>query len=187
APFEGEVPALAIAPQPDRRLTDKVLRLAEHRPVPVERGLSSLERSAFREIGERLKKDSVADRPDPAAPAASEAGTEPDSAAPEKSAPLAPATEAGRLVDGDVAARPPAERPGSLLKYAVPDGDTAADDSMAAADFADAREDQTLPLASPAPAGEGADTPQEQAPGRSQDESAVALPHPPSPPLRSGA
>src|SRR5690606_21706551 len=58
-PFEGEVPALAIAAKPERRYTDKVIRLAEHRqPANDKGGLSLLERSAFREIGERLKKDS---------------------------------------------------------------------------------------------------------------------------------
>ena len=60
-PFKGEVPALAIVPKPERRFTDKVIRLAEHRQPANDKGLSSLERSAFREIGERLKKDSAPD------------------------------------------------------------------------------------------------------------------------------
>jgi hypothetical protein len=60
-PFRGEVPALSIVPKPDRRFSDKIIRLAEHRPHAVpEKGLSSVERSAFREIGERLKKDGEA-------------------------------------------------------------------------------------------------------------------------------
>ncbi len=55
-PFQGEVPALTIVPKPDnRRFADKVIRLAEHRPA-TEKGLSPIERSAFREIGERLKQ-----------------------------------------------------------------------------------------------------------------------------------
>jgi PAS domain S-box-containing protein len=55
-PFKGEVPALTIVPKPDRRFADKVIRLAEHRqPAPEKGGLSSIERSAFREIGERLR------------------------------------------------------------------------------------------------------------------------------------
>ncbi|RJT35109.1 PAS domain S-box protein [Mesorhizobium waimense] len=64
-PFKGEVPALTIVPKPERRFADKVIRLAEHRQPAndkhsaSERGLSTLERSAFREIGERLKKDSA--------------------------------------------------------------------------------------------------------------------------------
>ena len=58
-PFQGEVPALSIVPAPDRRFTDKVIRLAEHRPPPAnDKGLSSGERIAFQQIGERLKKDS---------------------------------------------------------------------------------------------------------------------------------
>jgi PAS domain S-box-containing protein len=57
-PFKGEVPALTIVPKPERRFADKVIRLAEHRQPANDKGLSMLERSAFREIGERLKKDS---------------------------------------------------------------------------------------------------------------------------------
>ncbi|MFI0844998.1 ATP-binding protein [Mesorhizobium sp. IMUNJ 23232] len=55
-PFQGEVPALSIAPKLDRRSSDKIIRLAEHRPPVAEKGLSNVERSAFREIGERLRK-----------------------------------------------------------------------------------------------------------------------------------
>ena len=54
-PFNGELPAIAIDDTPDRRLSDKVVRLAEHRPSPSERTLSAGERIAFREIGARLK------------------------------------------------------------------------------------------------------------------------------------
>jgi PAS domain S-box-containing protein len=58
-PFRGEVPALAIVPQPERRYSDKIIRLAEHRPAaPAEEGLSQTERNAFREIGARLRKES---------------------------------------------------------------------------------------------------------------------------------
>ncbi|MDG4882592.1 PAS domain S-box protein [Mesorhizobium sp. WSM4884] len=89
-PFRGEVPALAIVPKPERRYADKVIRLAEHRqpandkqPGPDkpgsdkpghERGLSILERSAFREIGERLRKDSAG----PAEPLTAEVEKRPD-------------------------------------------------------------------------------------------------------------
>ncbi len=59
-PFKGEVPALSIVPKQDRRFADKVIRLAEHRQPANDKGLSTVERSAFREIGERLKKDSGA-------------------------------------------------------------------------------------------------------------------------------
>ncbi|WP_269933373.1 PAS domain S-box protein [Aminobacter sp. HY435] len=60
-PFAGEVPALDVAPSHDRRFSDKVIRLAEHRaPAPesatAKGGLSSIERNAFREIGEKLKR-----------------------------------------------------------------------------------------------------------------------------------
>jgi PAS domain S-box-containing protein len=57
-PFHGEVPALSIEPQAERRTADRVLRLAEHRPNVSEKGgLSPVERNAFREIGERLKRE----------------------------------------------------------------------------------------------------------------------------------
>ena len=59
-PFRGEVPALAITPKPERRHADKVIRLAEHREAANDKGLSTVERTAFREIGERLKKDTGA-------------------------------------------------------------------------------------------------------------------------------
>ena len=57
-PFKGEVPILSIVPKQDRRYSDKVIRLAEHRPPNGEKGLSPGERIAFREIGDRLKKES---------------------------------------------------------------------------------------------------------------------------------
>ncbi|WP_421914416.1 PAS domain S-box protein [Mesorhizobium sp.] len=86
-PFKGEVPALTIVPKPERRFADKVIRLAEHRQPANDKGLSTLERSAFREIGERLKKDSapaaqteaeqpaVEKQPEPAAKATTTADT----------------------------------------------------------------------------------------------------------------
>ncbi|MBZ9924640.1 PAS domain S-box protein [Mesorhizobium sp. BR1-1-4] len=72
-PFKGEVPALTIVPKPERRFADKVIRLAEHRQPANDKGLSSLERSAFREIGERLKKDSSTAEPPAAAEPARQA------------------------------------------------------------------------------------------------------------------
>ncbi|TIO10027.1 PAS domain S-box protein [Mesorhizobium sp.] len=71
-PFKGEVPALTIVPKPERRFADKVIRLAEHRQPANDKGLSTLERSAFREIGERLKRDSTtpAEKPDVEKPGA---------------------------------------------------------------------------------------------------------------------
>ncbi|MDP3898558.1 MAG: hypothetical protein Q8Q62_17950, partial [Mesorhizobium sp.] len=54
-PFKGELPAIAVDDTPERRLSDKVIRLAEHRPATPERTLSPGEKIAFREIGARLK------------------------------------------------------------------------------------------------------------------------------------
>ncbi|HTV71362.1 MAG TPA: PAS domain S-box protein [Rhizobiaceae bacterium] len=56
-PFQGEVPALTIEDGPDRRYSDKVIRLAERREPANDRGLTPVERNAFREIGDRLKSD----------------------------------------------------------------------------------------------------------------------------------
>ncbi len=135
-PFQGEVPALTIAPKPDRRFSDKVIRLAEHRPQPAppEKSLSVVERSAFREIGERLKKEGVV-------------GAE--------------AAEGGKQPTDNAADTPqvPEEKPraGSLLDLAGHEEKApqpvsgAQDDDMAAADFADARDDETLPAAKEAP------------------------------------
>lgn len=67
-PFMGEKPAIQMAPTPERRDTDKVVRLAAHRQKAAGYTLSEQEESAFREIGERLTDpdnvdgDSVPDR-----------------------------------------------------------------------------------------------------------------------------
>jgi PAS domain S-box-containing protein len=124
-PFRGEVPVLAIAPKPERRFADKVIRLAEHRPPTGERNLSSTERSAFREIGERLKKDSAP-------------GNDKREATPEAHTtdPVARAGDAAQIE----AAAPPHESgmvKGSLLDLAS-DDHHADNDSMAADDFHDA-------------------------------------------------
>jgi PAS domain S-box-containing protein len=88
-PFKGEVPALTIVPKPDRRFADKVIRLAEHRqPAPEKGGLSSIERSAFREIGERLRLIG-----EPAAP------EQADTAAPEQEPSPAPKADEGAAAD----------------------------------------------------------------------------------------
>lgn len=67
--FLGEVPALELQPAPERRATDKIIRLAEHRQIPEmdAGGLSANERLAFREIADRLKKEnrSTTDISDP--------------------------------------------------------------------------------------------------------------------------
>ena len=56
-PFKGEVPVLTLVPKPERRFSDKIIRLAEHRQLANDKGLTPVERNAFREIGDRLKKD----------------------------------------------------------------------------------------------------------------------------------
>ncbi|RWN00954.1 MAG: PAS domain S-box protein [Mesorhizobium sp.] len=104
-PFLGEVPALTIVPKPERRYADKVIRLAEHRQPAndkqpgndrpaSEKGLSILERSAFREIGERLRKDSSGPAEPPSGATAgaqkqSDAAATADKAAPTAEQPLA--------------------------------------------------------------------------------------------------
>ena len=57
-PFKGEPPVLTVRRSPERRFSDKIIRLAEHRPPVPEGGLSSTERHAFQEIGARLIKES---------------------------------------------------------------------------------------------------------------------------------
>jgi PAS domain S-box-containing protein len=54
-PFQGETPALVREPGPDRRRSDRVIQLAEHRPQVAERTLSSVEAAAFKEIAARLR------------------------------------------------------------------------------------------------------------------------------------
>ncbi len=103
-PFQGEVPALTIVPKPDRRFTDKVISLAEHRPPAVpavnDKGLSNVERNAFREIGERLRRDnpaskSASDDTAPASPPPQETPAAGESGAVE--IPRAPASEPGEV------------------------------------------------------------------------------------------
>ncbi|WP_027055053.1 PAS domain S-box protein [Mesorhizobium erdmanii] len=81
-PFKGEVPALTIVPKQERRFADKVIRLAEHRQPANDKGLSTLERSAFREIGERLKKDSASAEPSKADKPGIESPTKPETKTP---------------------------------------------------------------------------------------------------------
>ncbi len=165
-PFAGEVPALTIAPGPERRFSDKVIRLAEHRPPPPEKSLSVTERSAFREIGERLKKEGFveagtpeAERPAQAAedkpagagrPAGSLLDLAGRASAPEEAsnqeasnqqsdsqpADNEPESAGPKPADQEPADQTPAD--------AEPPAATESDDSMATADMADARDDQTL-------------------------------------------
>ncbi|MER8692119.1 PAS domain S-box protein [Mesorhizobium opportunistum] len=111
-PFKGEVPALTIVPKPERRFADKVIRLAEHRQPVNDKGLSTLERSAFREIGERLKKDSLkgeppeAEKPGVEAPAPTEPVAEAQAPAVKTNA---PADATGGVSEADTAT--PSEEP----------------------------------------------------------------------------
>lgn len=50
----SELPALAVADTPKRRISDKIIRLHEHRPA-VRDGLSASEQAAFREIARQLE------------------------------------------------------------------------------------------------------------------------------------
>ncbi|RVD54444.1 PAS domain S-box protein [Mesorhizobium sp. M2D.F.Ca.ET.185.01.1.1] len=111
-PFQGEVPALTIVPKPERRFADKVIRLAEHRQPANDKqpgndtphkGLSILERSAFREIGERLRRDSSA----PAEPGLAEADKQSD------------ATVAGK--DDAAAKEPTGEVPAAASRSPAPE------------------------------------------------------------------
>ncbi|QND58694.1 PAS domain S-box protein [Mesorhizobium huakuii] len=113
-PFKGEVPALTIVPKPERRFADKVIRLAEHRQPANDKGLSTLERSAFREIGERLKKDSAPTEPPKAEKPGTERPLEPAIKTPVEPAPEAAAgtpamkTEAPIKSAGEVVSTPDA-------------------------------------------------------------------------------
>ncbi|MDX8527859.1 PAS domain S-box protein [Mesorhizobium sp. MSK_1335] len=136
-PFQGEVPALTIVPKPERRFADKVIRLAEHRQPAndkqpgSDRGLSILERSAFREIGERLRRDSSAH----AEPSAPEADKQPDAAVAGKDEAAAkePAgdvkAEANRPLPLDVA-----EDEGSAREATLPSASKASETADAEAD-----------------------------------------------------
>jgi PAS domain S-box-containing protein len=53
---QGGTTVIPLDEARSRRFSDKIIRLAEHRPPTVERNLSPGERNAFREIGDRLKK-----------------------------------------------------------------------------------------------------------------------------------
>ncbi|UCI25734.1 PAS domain S-box protein [Mesorhizobium sp. B2-8-5] len=157
-PFQGEVPALTIVPKPERRFADKVIRLAEHRQpandkqpgsdTPAnQRSLSILERSAFREIGERLRKDSSA----PAAERAAEADKQPDAAAAGKGAATVkePANEAradaNQPLAPDTAEDDGSEREASLASAAqAPEADDAKADAETAEAETEAEDQEDL-------------------------------------------
>ncbi|GLQ76906.1 ATPase [Mesorhizobium huakuii] len=109
-PFKGEVPALTIVPKQERRFADKVIRLAEHRQPANDKGLSTLERSAFREIGERLKKDSAPAEPQEADKPGIESAPKPETKTPAETAVEAPAARTETPIESvsDVASTPEA-------------------------------------------------------------------------------
>ncbi|TIU10629.1 MAG: PAS domain-containing sensor histidine kinase, partial [Mesorhizobium sp.] len=161
--FKGEVPALTIVPKPERRFADKVIRLAEHRQPANDKGLSTLERSAFREIGERLKKDNPpTEQPDaakPAEPAAAEPtetdgedekdvarleGEQPESTVRDISGSLLDYADRDNVADNSGGA-PVAEPDRATQEIADSDSRSIAaedDDSMTAADFRDAEDSE---------------------------------------------
>ncbi|MCV3242194.1 PAS domain S-box protein [Mesorhizobium sp. ZC-5] len=113
-PFKGEVPALTIVPKQERRFSDKVIRLAEHRAPANDKGLTSVERNAFREIGDRLKKESApaeeapatVDAEDSTPAVTADATSQPVSVGPVAVAPL----EAGKPAADEAAVETPAAR-----------------------------------------------------------------------------
>ncbi|UVC17167.1 PAS domain S-box protein [Mesorhizobium onobrychidis] len=161
-PFQGEVPALTIVPKPERRFADKVIRLAEHRQPANDKGLSTLERSAFREIGERLKKDNPpTEQPDAAIPAAAEptetdAEDEKNVARLDGEQPETVSGISGSLLDyadrdyvADNSDGAPHSEPDRAAREVVEPTDTGSrstaaedDDSMTAADFRDAEDSE---------------------------------------------
>ncbi|MGX9571309.1 PAS domain S-box protein [Mesorhizobium sp. f-mel] len=165
-PFQGEVPALTIVPKPERRFADKVIRLAEHRQPANDKGLSTLERSAFREIGERLKKDNPPTEQPDAAMSAEPAAAEPSETDVEDEKDIArldaeqrEATVSGisgSLLDyadrdyvADNSDGAPVSEPDKATQEVVKPTDTGSrstaaedDDSMTAADFRDAEDSE---------------------------------------------
>ncbi|TPL46620.1 PAS domain S-box protein [Mesorhizobium sp. B2-4-6] len=155
-PFQGEVPALTIVPKPERRFADKVIRLAEHRQpandkqpgsdTPAnQRSLSILERSAFREIGERLRKDSSA----PVEERAAEADKQPDAAGEGAATVKEPAnetrTDANQPLAPDTAEDDGSEREASLASAAqTPEADDAKADAETAEAETEAEDQEDL-------------------------------------------
>ncbi|MBZ9674461.1 PAS domain S-box protein [Mesorhizobium sp. ES1-1] len=134
-PFKGEVPALTIVPKPERRFADKVIRLAEHRQPANDKGLSTLERSAFREIGERLKKDS------------SPLEAEKLASAPQEQAPVVPAITQEEIAVEATGDTVPAHdvSPEKLADFsAIPGMEAASEPALASPAGIDAEDEQDL-------------------------------------------
>ena len=101
-PLHGEPPVLTIVPTQERRFTDKVIRLAEHRQPANDKGLSTGERMAFQQIGERLKKDSGVAVVAPQVGAGKPDANEPERAAPQRE--NVPSPDQAETADDDAAA-----------------------------------------------------------------------------------
>ncbi|TKT74135.1 PAS domain S-box protein [Aquamicrobium sp. LC103] len=69
-PLTNEVPAIAIDAEQEHRLSDKVIRLAEHRSNGPDKSLTAGERNALEEIRARLRRDfeTTGEEPESAAP-----------------------------------------------------------------------------------------------------------------------
>lgn len=127
-PFKGEVPALTIVPKQERRFSDKVIRLAEHRAPANDKGLTSVERNAFREIGDRLKKESA---PAEEVPATADAATEDSTPAVTAEATAEASLETGMRTADEAAAETPGEQEAVseiVAEPATDDADTAHQD-----------------------------------------------------------
>jgi PAS domain S-box-containing protein len=156
-PFRGEVPALKIVPTRETPYPDKVIRLAEHRPGPPEPGLSPGERSAFREIGERLRKvegqagddDSTETGEAPVAPKTDAVGTAETLDAPEA---VGRADVAAGVDDEAVRPEPAEAEPSAsaMLPVSAQPAEAGAED--AEADVAPTPADEAEPLPSEMPA-----------------------------------
>jgi len=119
-PFQGEVPALSIVPKPHRRFSDKVISLAEHRQPAAnnDKGLSNVERNAFREIGERLRRDNLV--PNPPAGETVSGSAPPEGEAAGRDNDLHGGNDSDSLADEVL--RAPAREPGEVANR-QPDGD----------------------------------------------------------------
>lgn len=110
-PFNGEPPALQIQSPLTADATDKVIRLEERRQTrdreveAAQSGLTAVERNAFREIAERLRREGLVSQPVEIAPVnmaeAADAMSHPAGAEIEQVGELLPQTSTFDKVDGE--------------------------------------------------------------------------------------
>jgi PAS domain S-box-containing protein len=172
-PSEGEVRAPAVVPVPERPRAEKVIRLAEHRAPVNEKGLTAVERNAFREIGDRLKRedkpaDEVGTFAATTATVTTGAGIEAPDANAARQESAAPGADAGSLPDRepdqpDAPAPQLGLSPEGLLDFS--DEILQKNNSLERED--DSAEDDVAPEAAPARLQE--DRPQEQRPAEEID------------------